>query len=481
MNELVAVYDNYRFSAPIEYAFRLLLASYDTDYRIIPLKGLKQGDFKPGKTLVISYGEEKPDIAFKPHIHIYASDFFGEKYLKASSLPQKPLKRYQGTPIIYVGQGRLDNLVAQSRNTFETNLDILASAFFMVSRYEEVVSEARDEFDRFPAAASLAYKQKFLDKPVVNDYIEWLWQWIESFDLGFKRKKLWGSKDLAVCITHDVDETTRYKFYPPLIAIKNSLRQKATKNAWKISIDFLKTKAGLKRDPYHDAFDYIINLEQGYGFTSSFYFMANNERYLLDSPYPKKMIAGIKSQGGEVGIHPSFDTYNNPDMLKSEIGRLAEISGSKVSGGRQHYLKWKAPRSWRDWEAAGLAYDSTLGFADHEGFRGSICHPFQPFDLIENRVINLWEIPLTVMDGTLASYRGLSAEEGQAILDKLLGTVEKYNGVFVLLWHNAYMCDLFTPDWKECFEGFYQKIASKKALAGSVSDILASWRESARS
>jgi hypothetical protein len=480
MNKLLAVYDNEGLAAPIEYSFRLLLSGYDIDYRIMPLKRLKPGDFRPGQTLVISYGEQKSGLAFKPHIHIYASDFFGKNYLKDASLPKKTLKRYQGIPVIYVGQGQLDDLVVQSQDAIETNLDIIASAFFLVSRYEEVLSDARDEFDRFPATASLAYRHNFLDKPVVNEYMAWLRQWIDGFDLGFRRGKPWGDQDFAVCLTHDIDEITRYKPYPPLVAMKNALRKEGLRKAWDIYVDYMKTKADMKRDPYRDAFDYLMNMEEQLGFSSSFYFMADDERYHLDSPYAKEMLATIKNQGGEVGIHPSFAAYDHPDVLKSETGRLAEISGSKVSGGRQHYLKWQAPRSWRDWEAAGLSYDGTLGFAGHEGFRGGICHPFQPFDLTENRVIDLWEVPLTVMDGTLASYRGLSAEEGQDILTGLLNAVEKYNGVFVLLWHNAFMCDLFTPDWKECFEGFYREIASRNALVGPTSDILASWQQSAR-
>jgi hypothetical protein len=474
---LLATYDDDTFTAQIEYVFRLLLSSCGVDYQIVPLRRLKRGDFNPGKTLIISYGKKKPDLDTQPQIHIYASDFFGRQdYLRPSSMPKRPLKRYQGTPVIYLGHGKLDDFVRQSHDTIETNFDIIASSFFMVSRYEEVVINVRDQYGRFPAVASLAYKERFLDKAVVNEYIEWLWNWISNLNSGLKRKKLWGSGDLAVCLTHDVDEITRYKFYPPLIAIKNSLREKDIKKAWGIYIDFLKTRAGLKRDPYHDAFDYIINLEQGYGFISSFYFMANNERYSLESPCSKEMILKLKNLGFEVGIHPGIDSYDNPDVLKSERGGLEKIAGSKVIGGRQHYLKWKAPQSWRTWEAAGLIYDSTLGFADHEGFRCGICHPFHPFDLTENRVIDLWEIPLTVMDSTLAGSRGLSAQEGQDILANLLSTVERFNGVFVLLWHNSYMCNLLTPSWKKCFESFYRTISSKNALVSSASDILETYQ-----
>ena len=51
-------------------------------------------------------------------------------------------------------------------------LDIFAASFFMLTRWEEYVNKNRDIHDRFPATESLAYKQGFLDRPVVNEYVE---------------------------------------------------------------------------------------------------------------------------------------------------------------------------------------------------------------------------------------------------------------------------------------------------------------------
>lgn len=61
----------------------------------------------------------------------------------------------------------------------------------MIARYEEVLLWDRvdkDLYGRFPSSESLAYKEGFLDIPIVNEYIEWLWNWIDSFNLGYTRK-----------------------------------------------------------------------------------------------------------------------------------------------------------------------------------------------------------------------------------------------------------------------------------------------------
>ena len=70
-------------------------------------------------------------------------------------------------------------------------------------------------------------------------------------------------------------------------------------------------------------------------------------------------------------------------------------------GGRQHFLRWANPETWRNWEAAGLDYDCTLAYAEAVGFRTGTCHPYRVFDLSERRPLRLRERPFQVMDVTL--------------------------------------------------------------------------------
>ena len=139
-------------------------------------------------------------------------------------------------------------------------------------------------------------------------------------------------------------------------------------------------------------------------------------------------------------------------MLNLEKERLGKVSGKAILGGRQHYLRWKTPDTWRIWEKAGLKYDTTMSFADYEGFRCGICFPYKPFDVLENRVLDIWELPLTVMDGSLFDYQNLTPEEGFQRIKELIETVKKYSGVFVLLWHNSSFDELRLPGWSRVCE-----------------------------
>jgi len=256
--KVIATYDKYDFAGSIEYMFSTIFSIYGASYHIAPFTRFKSTDYDFSKVLVVSYGKRFLNTEFRNQIHIYASELFSKNYLKPDSMPETPLKKYGEIPVIYCGRGNFDGFIRESENLIETNIDIIASFFFMLSRYEEIVLDKKDKFNRFSATESLAYKEGFLDRPIVNEYIELLWEWIDSFNLGFKRRKLWGDKDFAVCLTHDVDSIRKYRIYPPLRTIGGSiLGHRDLRKAFAITIDYLRAKSG--RDPY-DNFDYIMDL-----------------------------------------------------------------------------------------------------------------------------------------------------------------------------------------------------------------------------
>jgi len=121
-------------------------------------------------------------------------------------------------------------------------------------------------------------------------------------------------------------------------------------------------------------------------------------------------------------------------------------------GGRQHYLRWDALITAKNWEAGKLSYDSTLAYADHVGFRCGVCYEFPLYDLVERRELTVVERPLIVMEGTLLdpvynaiTQKDVMLEEIQSLVDK----IKLFHGDFTLLWHNSY----FERDWyASCYE-----------------------------
>ena len=150
---LLVIYDNIDFSAPIVYTFDLLLSTYAINYEIMPLNRLKLENRKLDNICVISYGKEYTDIGAGNQIHIYASDFYSREYLKVNSLPIRPLNHYKGLPIIYKGGHSYDPFVIKSQARIETNIDIIASSFFMVCLLYTSPSPRDGLLSRMPSSA----------------------------------------------------------------------------------------------------------------------------------------------------------------------------------------------------------------------------------------------------------------------------------------------------------------------------------------
>ena len=328
--------------------------------------------------------------------------------------------------------------------------DIIAAAFFMLSRWEETVVSVRDEHGRFPATASVAYKQGFLDWPVVDEYALILREWLKVLLPGWEPKR----RLFSVKLSHDVDQIRRFPNWHTAIRTFGGdlLKRRDLRQAWWTGIGAIFPD----RDPYLQGIRFLAGVSHEYGLGNDvFYFMADGPGpfgcgYDPASHLVKRCVEDLRDQGFEIGFHPGYDTFNDPERLAEEKDRLDAVLGKTQYGGRQHFLRFQVPNTWRHWEQIGLTYDSTMTYADHEGFRCGTCHPFRPFDVEQNRELDLWEWPLIVMDGTLRQYRGLTPEQGQARILELARRCKQVGGTFTLLWHNSSLGGEWRP-WAEVY------------------------------
>lgn len=440
---LYLIYQNREFKSQIEYLFQVMLTAYGVEGRATAADAVRDLETKPSD-IVISYGKERPDHPFKHHIPIYEANLFGKSYLDIGSMPELPLNRFLDMPVLYVGDGDISDYVVTKQTksgnrTIETRIDIIASSFFMLSRYEEIVSAKRDQYNRFPAEESIAYKEGFLDRPVVNEYLELLWTWIDSFGLEITRKPLWPyGKDFAVCLTHDVDHVTKWaedRRYARLVLRTEPLE--AAKK-WLSSIGSM-----LKRDNPYWNFEQIVEREKGHGFNSSFYFLAGKHHprdgsYNINNGRVKALIKWLESEGVEIGLHGSFNSNNDAALLSDELATLTSIA-KEVRGVRQHYLRLNTGSTFAAQDKVKLNYDTTLGFAGHEGYRSGFGLPYHPYNFEDNRAFELLEIPLTIMDGTLCNpqYRNMTPEAAWSTVENILDTTKRFNSCATLLWHNT--------------------------------------------
>lgn len=310
----------------------------------------------------------------------------------------------------------------------------------LFTKKEEYGTSVVDTYGRFPL-----YLSKYNSfEPGVSKFL------VEG---GLKVEYPEDSK-FAVCLTHDIDAV----YLPKVNIVYNatkSLMQYQTKSAF----EMLFSNINKKWNPRWNFKD-IMALEEKYNAKSSFYFLALGKGDLSFNfriEDLKHEIGNIVDNGWEVGLHGGHEAYNNLDRVNEEKKRLENVIGKKVIGYRNHYLRFKVPDTWELLSKSGFKYDTTFGYADCVGFRNGMCHPFKPFNLDTNKEIDILEIPLTIMDGTLFDYMELDLEGAWKITKTLIDTVERCNGVITVLWHNTYMVGGTLKFYEKILEYCYEK------------------------
>lgn len=384
-------------------------------------------------------------------------------YLTKDSLPSQPLIKWNvgieelislftenTLPIIYGNCIQNNQYASFDNDKIIIGIDIFGSAFFMLTRYEEVIKPERDIYDRFSAKNSLAYQEKFLERPIINEYIELLWWSIHKLWPKIKRMK----REFRVVPTHDVDRPFGLAFLSRFQVIHTLAGDLLKRKSLTTFFRRLKVVYDIRKKGYCADEDYtfklIMDISDKHNLKSCFYFMTAKAvsdfdgNYDLEHPEIINLIRYIDKRGHELGIHPSFISYKNKNQIKHEANYLRAFL-KKIDihlssfGGRQHYLRWNCPETWQYYEDAGIDYDTTLSYADHIGFRCGICYEYSTFNLKRRKCLKLKELPLIVMECTALDkmYMNLNDSDVLKRVIRLKHICKKYSGNFVLLWHNS--------------------------------------------
>ncbi len=385
------------------------------------------------------------------------------EYLKLENIPstinyqsktKNPYIPEEDIPIIY-GTSILEIKNKKQKN-ITCGIDIFASSFFMLTRWEEYVNKNRDKHDRFPAYESLAFKQKFLDRPIVNEYVEMLKNMLLELGLDQKPK----TKNYQLYLTHDVDHIYKWntpsKFLRHLVG--DIVLRKSIKEFFLSIYNYTQMKLGRIKDPY-DTFDYLMDISEKVGVKSYFFFMAEgltnyDNNYKSNSSETLYLVSKIKQRGHYIGIHPSFNAYNNKEQLTKEKQELEKNFGISITFGREHFLRFEVPTTWQIWEDNNMEWDSTVGYADKEGFRCGVCYEYNVFNIHSRQKLELKEKPLIAMEASFTYQENITPKLMEEKIIDLMDKVKKYNGEFVFLWHNS---SLNTKEWRN-YRNIYQRV-----------------------
>ena len=193
-------------------------------------------------------------------------------------------------------------------------------------------------------------------------------------------------------------------------------------------------------------FDILLAEEKQAEITGTFHFYADLrsksiKRWLLDPGYKvnsvivRKLLTKLVNSGHKIGLHPGFDSWDNPEALVAQKSSLEAASGVTISSVRQHWLRFSWAKTWVSQESAGLTLDTTLMFNDKPGFRNSSLLCWHPWNSIIGESFNLQALPSMLMDSHFYDYLELSDVGRKEEMNLWVKECMAVSGEVAVLWH----------------------------------------------
>jgi len=425
--------------------FRTSRLEYISHFLFKELLGLKveltvkEDYFQRANAAKINYSSKKIDI---PCIQIIPHNL-----LKESGLgEQKIILRYENSiPYFF-----------PTSESADFHCDVLASSFYLLTRYEEYLAFEADEHGRFTADQSLAYRAGILERPIINEWTMELKQKLANIfpKLQFQLPKY------RFQPTFDVDMAWAYRFKGVQRNIGASFRD-LTQGNFSAFIERYLVLARIKNDPY-DVFEQLSNLHQQHQIKPIFFFLLGeygkyDKNIKPEHPKMQELMQNT-SLDYTVGIHPSYQSNNDIWQIRKEAKHLEDATRRPVEWSRQHYLKMNFPTTYQSLVKCDIKADYSMGYADAVGFRASVAHSFYWFDLEKNEATSLRIHPFQVMDVSLKEYMKLSVEEAKEKIAYLLEVTRQFGGQFISVWHNSSFSNI--GRW-EAWEDVYRHLLEK--------------------
>lgn len=315
--------------------------------------------------------------------------------------------------------------------------DIFAASFYLLSRYEEYLPHVNDEYGRFSATESIAYKHGFLHQPVVDI---WAYKFKEKLQKQYPEFEF---PQRAYGIRPIIDVPSAYAFRQKgLLRSFGGVVKDLSGFKLKRLYDRFMVVFGFKHDPF-DTFKYIINKQKQTKHKFLFFFLigAYSTYDKGINPNKKKFVSLIKQVADycKVGLKASYFAIHDPVILKREKLRMESIINTSLTASRQSFSKLNLPESYRSLIELEIQEDYTMGYVNHIGFRAGSCTPFLFYDLdFEVQTpLKIWSYH--VMDYALLKTKSLL--DKKQVLSGVINEVKKVNGEFVPVFHNYTFSD----------------------------------------
>lgn len=192
--------------------------------------------------------------------------------------------------------------------------------------------------------------------------------------------------------------------------------------------------------------DGLLDIEKKHKLSARYHFFADNRtksivRWLFDPSYDMSdiqicaFIQRLKATSTEIGLHPSFDSWQNVSRIQEQKNNLEVKTNIWCYSARQHWLRFSWQNTWATQETAGILEDTTLMFNDRPGFRNSAAINWRPWQPSQTSAGKLKALPTLFMDSHFYDYLSLTDDGRRHEMRRWIQECREVNGQGAVLWH----------------------------------------------
>ena len=387
---------------------------------------------KLGKHPVINYSDENISGSFK----ISPDTLLFETGIMARQIT---IGEWKGLPLFF-----------QTDTASDLPFDIFSASFYLISRYEEYLDYDADEYGRFKASSSLAFKSGFLRRPVVDLWARELSKvLLKKFQtLTFRRN------EFSALLTIDADQPFAYHGRNLLSSIGGLFHDLTTANGH--PGDRYRSVVRGEKDPY-EVFDYISENIDRFNSDAAFFFPVGDHSKFDKNPSWKNgeyrnLIQKISGKY-KTGLHSSYHASLNHQLIDIEMARLNALVKREITLSRFHSIRFLMPQSFLAINNAGILEDYSMGYPEEPGFRAGIARPYYFYNIADDKQTRLKIIPFQIMDTMFYNNSEHDPVKAKDIILDLLNETRRAGGYFVSIWHNTSLLgNSACQGWREAFE-----------------------------
>lgn len=339
----------------------------------------------------------------------------------------------------------LDGAITAADISPHLRFDLISAMAAHLDDVEHAKPAGRDRHGRLRFAGSFANRHGIGHLAIVDRYLNVLGELVAR-ELGVRGVPRWpDGRTGAIALSHDVDRPVKWGALRAASTGRRPRRGQLPRFGAKVAWTTIqRLRAGAPDDFW--LFEPLMNAEAERGIRSTFLFAAtpafsalgfpDDVYYDIEWPEFAHVFDEIARRGFEIGLHASYGAFQSEEALADERDRLARRSGTAIPGLRHHFwhLGPDEASTLRMHESVGFAWDASLAYNDHPGFRRGVGLPFHPWDAGLARPITTLQLPTVCMDASLFRGPHVPADPASAV-DRVIDEVVAVGGFGALDWH----------------------------------------------